>query len=114
MTDKMIRVVVEGGEQLTVPMTQQEWNDVQLDLQNPDTDQVFLSDVGFVSKSKLIAAYDVSELERRVQQDARRRQSEVQKEQKEFRARQEAELRQREQSNNRDPRANRDNPGRGF
>jgi hypothetical protein len=65
MTDLRIRVVVEGGEALEVVMSQQEWNNVQLDLNNADTDRVELGDLGFVRKDKLIAAYDVGKLQQR-------------------------------------------------
>lgn len=65
MSDLRIRVIVEGGEALEVVMSQSEWNDVQLTLSDADADRVELADLGFVRKDKLIAAYDVGELQRR-------------------------------------------------
>lgn len=65
MTDRRIRVIVEGGEALEVVMSQSEWNDVQLTMNDMDADRVELGDLGFVRKDKLIAAYDVGELQKR-------------------------------------------------
>lgn len=65
MTDRHIRVTVSTGEHLDVFLSQSEWNETKIDLDNPDTDHIWIGSMGMVQKDKLVAAFDITEVTER-------------------------------------------------